>query len=746
MHLRTCLSFIALAGSAAAAPGRLDPAFAPELRAAALPRTVALGSGGEPFLLGGFDRADGAGIGDLLALGEDGSILNPAPGYLSGPGTAALPGMLPLSSFPAVASPFPLEDGSYLLPAESGRWLRMNPDGTVAGPAFTGLAEGEALVPKFERDGKLWVIRLPASGHSSLERRNSSDGTVDPEFSSETDWPDDVLDAVPSALGGAWVLTGDQSTSSGFPLFPGSAVADQHVFLVHGSGAIAGEMRVLSGYRPASLSAAADGGVRIILRPDRQREMYWPAPSSFTYTIQWISPSGELLRSRDFTIQRQRRFTWAEAADGSFLAPGPDGSLQRFNSDGSEDAAFASPGIVNHVAALPVGKWLVDGVRRLDADGAPDESWTVPALDRPARIHELARLPDGRIAVAGDFSTVTGENREGVALFLADGPLDPGFSLDPRVCGVTALAASADSLYAVTKDPVELRPSLRSNVVKLRFDGSLDEDFSPPFGASAAGSISGDGVTVAGVEDVAIFPDGDVLIASVSRMEAASTRISRLNPDGSADASFDALQSYRSQGNAVITEDGGFAQGGIFYRGDGSKRKDINRPGVYLDPLCAWQGGLLFLESRDSRSPRLRLWKGNGWFPHFQPVAIGFGSPVEVATGEKGTLYVHARFGAGDPVLRRLLPAGRFDLSFRAPRFKNRARREAGDWWTAADSGKQNFDPANHESVAGVSALLWQPAGRMLWVGGDFNMADDSARDGLVRIAAGRSQLIRSRR
>lgn len=45
------------------------------------------------------------------------------------------------------------------------------------------------------------------------------------------------------ALGGARMLTGDHDTSSGFPDRPTN-------FLVHGSGALAGEMRVLSGYRP----------------------------------------------------------------------------------------------------------------------------------------------------------------------------------------------------------------------------------------------------------------------------------------------------------------------------------------------------------------------------------------------------------------------------------------------------------------------------------------------------------------
>jgi hypothetical protein len=62
-------------------------------------------------------------------------------------------------------------------------------------------------------------------------------------FSPETAWPDDGSEEAPMALGGALVLTGDHDTSSGFPCLHTD-------FLVHGPGALAGEMRVLSGYRP----------------------------------------------------------------------------------------------------------------------------------------------------------------------------------------------------------------------------------------------------------------------------------------------------------------------------------------------------------------------------------------------------------------------------------------------------------------------------------------------------------------
>lgn len=712
----------------AAGPGGLDPGFPPELRAPAAPDWSSVAPDGRCWISGGFDRADGANTGDLLVLGPDGGIAGePAPGLL-----------LP-SSFPAGLAPFPLASGAFLLPADFHGWLLMNADGTPAGPAFPGLAAGDMVIPKWEREGKLWVIHQHADGSQSLERRSSADGSVDPEFSPGTDWPDDVLDTAPSALGGAWVLTGDHGASSGFPLF-GSEPKDQHLFLVHGSGAVAGEMRVLSGYRPSSLVPRADGGVIVVLGVDYSRWLYWPQPDSLGYTIEWRSPEGEVQRSKDFSAPLFQPFVWAEGEDGSLVATGANGDLARYDAAGVRDDSFQSPGKVHRVAALPGGKWLVDGIRRLNSDGTADPTWTVPDLDRPARLRLLEELPDGRVLAAGDFDEVDGVAEHGLALFTAEGVLDTTFIVDARVGAVLSAKATAEGIYLATQVPVQVREDLRSNLIRLHFDGSLDESFTPPWSVGSGGILTTQMLTIDGAVQLDALADGDLMVTSYGGYEVPSSNVSRLLPDGSKAPGFGVEALYTGPEELVPLAKGGFARGGVLHEEDGTIARDLSREGSKLDPLAEWQGGVLFYDQADdSADGRLRLFKGKKWVPAFTSQRTT-GLPL-TEPGERKQLYLAAAFNDGDQSLRRLTPEGKLDRTFRSARYTRQARREAGDWWIATESGKEVYDPARNAEPAFLSALLWHAASGRLWVAGDFNMIDGQARDGMAWIAGGKRTL-----
>jgi hypothetical protein len=110
--------------------------------------------------------------------------------------------------------------------------------------------------------------------------------------------------------------------------------------------------------------------------------------------------------------------------------------------------------------------------------------------------------------------------------------------------------------------------------------------------------------------------------------------------------------------------------------------------------------------------------------------------------GGFGWLYVHATLAAGPAELHRLSFTGRLDRTFDSPRFGDRARQAAGDWWTAEEAGRVGFDPALQESLASPQAILWHPESRRLWVGGGVNAVNGQPRDGLARIVGG---LTRSR-
>ena len=112
-------------------------------------------------------------------------------------------------------------------------------------------------------------------------------------------------------------------------------------------------------------------------------------------------------------------------------------SIARFNADGSLDASFnpvmftGSPNYVTAVLPLPSGKILIGGeffsvngiartaIARLNTDGSLDPTITtsVSGSNFP-RLYGLARQPDGKVLISGDFRSVNGLSRNNVARLL----------------------------------------------------------------------------------------------------------------------------------------------------------------------------------------------------------------------------------------------------------------------------------------------------------------------------------------
>ena len=112
--------------------------------------------------------------------------------------------------------------------------------------------------------------------------------------------------------------------------------------------------------------------------------------------------------------------------------------LVRLNSDGTLDATFTSAmttGSVYEIKAGPAGSLLIAGsgavstnnyVHRLNADGTRDTAFNVGSTINGI-VSALAPAPDGKVFIAGNFSTVNGQSRPRVAKLNADGTLDPSW-------------------------------------------------------------------------------------------------------------------------------------------------------------------------------------------------------------------------------------------------------------------------------------------------------------------------------
>lgn len=769
----------------AARPGDLDRSFAPEMRAWVAPDHVTIAGDGRAWIGGGFDRADGGSTGDLLRLGENGGVESePATGYLKRVVpfiTLGAQTWAPQDA--AMARPFLLENGDFLLSGESGGWLRMNPAGEAVGKAFSDRQPGETIAPQFERDGKLWVIRQLAAGGRILERRQSADGSPDGGFSQAGALPRNVNTAVPGSDGGAWVLAGDGLPWFYFSDSYGTPLPEQRIIRVAANGSPVGEPRVIAVPRTLALMAGPAGAFRLTYGADQSRWNYWPAPTSSTLKIEWYSAAGVLERARDFSLPLGETFAWAEAADGSFVATdartriagdsqeyiATAASLRRYGPDGVEDPAFISPGRVRSVKALADGKWLIDGLRRLNADGSEDPSWTAPELTRPAVVKMLLALPDGRVLVAGDFATADGLVRNRLVVFRANGAVDRSFIPDERIGEWRSVAVSGGAMYVVTNESVAYGDGAKSNLVKLHLDGTLDESFRPwiatgiltgipinlPGTLSPAISIpifpppSGDLLTplgnVANVTRVAGMAGGDLLVETYTNFgDLYQSGLIRLKADGSPAPGFRQPENFPGLGSVVALRTGGFVAGGTIYRADGSVERDLIQKNPGLSPLCECPGGILFQAGDDFSTRHLALWTRHGFARWFQPPALDWSRTVTAAPGEWGTIYLAATLANGKPSIHRLLPNGWIDRTFRGPGFDNRERQSGRHWWKAEETGKIAFDPARAgNEVAAPSfqsysqVVLWHPASRRVWTGGDFNMADGKPRDGLARITGG---------
>ena len=771
-----------------ARPGDLDRNFDPELRAWVTPDHVTIAADGRAWVGGGFDRGDDYSTGDLVRLGENGGVESePALGYLerdsdftyreifspsTTPGTAGNFGYRLVKAPPA--TPFLLASGDFLLPTPSLSWLRMSAAGEVVGKAFLDRGFGQMITPQFERDGKLWVIRESISGSRVLERRNSADGLLDPGFSQAANLPKNVNGAAPGVNGSVWVTAGDGFSKylDTFEYFPNPIIISEQyqLFQMNASGQQMGVSKTLRSYREPRLVAGPAGSFRIVYGLDQSRAGYSTTTLYGTYVIDWFLPTGVLEKTKNFGLASPNPFLWTEAADDSYLATSYNGLTQKFSAKGVIDRSFPSPGRVRSVKALAGGKWLIDGSRRLNADGSEDSAWTVPEFHVPAKVTTLVPLPNGRVLAGGNFATADGIVSNRLVVFFPNGQIDPSFIPDDRIGEWRSVAASGQAIYVVTNQVVSYGKQIRSNLVKLQMDGTLDETFDPLLPTTSwignqtfqtisltgtvglpflvwPGVVGLPGLTPlpislptkvpADFSKVHALPGGDILAETYSAGgDVAYRTIDRLRSNGWYDPSFQSIESDRNFAPVLVKADGGFVISGVIYRQNGKVERDLSRLGFGLRPLCEWSGGLLFLETKETvADTRLRLWTKRGWATWLNPPSLN--QVFSATLGDFGMLYLDASFANGTRALVRLLPSGRIDSTFHAPTFGQRKRQFAGDWWRAEESGKAIYDPAQDEFLRFPQTMIWHPASRRLWTGGDFNMVNGQARDGLARLNGG---------
>lgn len=224
--------------------------------------------------------------------------------------------------------------------------------------------------------------------------------------------------------------------------------------------------------------------------------------------------------------------------------------LVRIFSDGTFDPSFNIGSGFDHevtdLALQPDGKVIVcgrfqfyNGVQtlylvRLNPDGSRDESFDMGAGVSGGRVFALALQPDGKIIAAGDMTNYDGAVARGIVRLNADGSLDPSFvtgnGFDNYDYPVLDLLLQPDGKVLACGEFTEYDNVTSSKIIRLNSDGSQDLTFDPSVGFNFEASA----------RCMALQPDGKILVGGYiwdyNGTECAP--LIRLDPDGTFDGSF----------------------------------------------------------------------------------------------------------------------------------------------------------------------------------------------------------------
>lgn len=206
------------------------------------------------------------------------------------------------------------------------------------------------------------------------------------------------------------------------------------------------------------------------------------------------------------------------------------------------------------VVAQPDGKVLVGGnfdyingtlagrIQRLNADGSTDQSFNPGGLGANGFLAAMVIQPDGKILIGGGFTTYNNTPRLSVARLNADGTLDPTFAPTGITSRrqVTALALQADGKILVGSGPnLDVATSTpNSGLTRLNPDGTPDDSFD----LRATGSFTVNGGFV---RALLVQADGRILVGGGFNGQQVDNLV-RLNASGSPDPSFSFRLSARS--------------------------------------------------------------------------------------------------------------------------------------------------------------------------------------------------------
>ena len=312
-----------------------------------------------------------------------------------------------------------------------------------------------------------------------------------------------------------------------------------------------------------------------------------------------------------------------------------------------------------------------------------------PDLNPGAAVYAVLLQPDGHILIGGSFSSIDEVPRANVARLNKNGTLDESF--DPGTVAdigyVSALALQPDGKIVIGGSFSSSLGVVSGNLTRLNTNGTQDATFKRTLGVDGP------------VNAIIVQPDGKILFGGGFGVVDTVLRrsIARVDATGNLDAHFDACVASSAGSGATglaLLSDGKMLASGLFTFSTGLYRYGIARLGECgdLDPGYA-----------------------------FAQPGLNSGS----------TAYTFALRGDGSVLL-----GGNFNVYRTTPRSGIVQLNDKG-------SVDLKFDPgAGIESGATVYTIALQSDGKAL-LGGDFSSYDGHTRQGVARVdTAGRLDMV----
>ena len=219
--------------------------------------------------------------------------------------------------------------------------------------------------------------------------------------------------------------------------------------------------------------------------------------------------------------------------------------IVKLKSDGAVDTSFHSGtgfnDIVRHVVRQPNGRIIVAGdftsyngvtknhLARLYPDGTVDPLFNIgsgPVTYSTTSIKDIDFMSDGKIIVAGNFSTFSGISKSNIVKLFTNGTVDLAFN-PASISGIYCVEIQSDNKIIVGGSFTTVNGISKKGLVRLNVNGTMD----PTFNIGTGGST---------IYDCDRTADGKLMIVGsfLSYDGVSITRIARLFSNGSIDTSF----------------------------------------------------------------------------------------------------------------------------------------------------------------------------------------------------------------